>query len=177
MLIIYFALCACVGLFAHHHRNRNSFTWGALSVVITPLIGGLVVAILPPHVGARETAVDPVLAYWRHLTQKNAPPTTAVGTLHIRTNWENIVGAILLAVIAGFVLVSIIGIVAVGAEPLPVPRPIGPGGSCPYGYVTSGSFCVPTQGAQDAIPKPPNGTCPWGWASSGSFCLRSGSGR
>jgi len=60
------------------------------------------------------------------------------------------------------------------AEPLPVPRPPGPGGSCPHGYVTSGSFCVPSQGASDAIPKPPNGTCPWGWLSSGSFCLRSG---
>jgi hypothetical protein len=33
------------------------------------------------------------------------------------------------------------------------------------------------QGAQDAIPKPPNGTCPYGLISSGNFCLRSGSGR
>jgi hypothetical protein len=24
------------------------------------------------------------------------------------------------------------------------------------------------------VPKAPNGTCPWGWTSSGSFCLRSG---
>ena len=54
------------------------------------------------------------------------------------------------------------------AEPLPVPKPIGPGGSCPYGYVTSGSYCVPMQGASDAVPKPPNGTCPWGWTSSAS---------
>ena len=60
------------------------------------------------------------------------------------------------------------------ADPLPVQKPLGPGGSCPHGYVTSGSFCVPTQGAQDAIPKPPNGTCPNGWLASGSFCLRSG---
>jgi hypothetical protein len=63
------------------------------------------------------------------------------------------------------------------AEPLPVPKPIGPGGSCPFGYSASGSFCVPTRGAQDAIPKPANGTCPWGWTSSGSYCLRSGSTR
>jgi hypothetical protein len=63
---------------------------------------------------------------------------------------------------------------AAAAEPLPVPRPAGPGGSCPSGYTTSGSYCVPTQGAQDAIPKPSNGTCPWGWTSSGNFCLRSG---
>lgn len=56
---------------------------------------------------------------------------------------------------------------------LPVLRP--PlGGSCPFGYVTSGSYCAPSQSAQVAIPKPPNGTCPWGWSSSGSFCLRSG---
>jgi hypothetical protein len=59
------------------------------------------------------------------------------------------------------------------ADPLPQPRPVGPGGSCPHGDFTSGAFCV-TQGAQDAVPKAPNGTCPWGWMSSGSFCLRNG---
>jgi hypothetical protein len=48
------------------------------------------------------------------------------------------------------------------AEPLPVPKPNGPGGSRPFGYTSSGSYCVPSQGAQDAVPKPPNGTCPWG---------------
>ncbi len=35
----------------------------------------------------------------------------------------------------------------------------------------------PSQGALDAIAKPPNGSCPWGWTSSGSFCLRSGDSR
>jgi hypothetical protein len=59
------------------------------------------------------------------------------------------------------------------AAPLPQLKPPGPGGSCPHGYLSSGSFCMPTEGAQDAVPKPPNGTCPWGWLSSGSFCLRS----
>ena len=59
------------------------------------------------------------------------------------------------------------------AEPLPVQKPLGPGGSCPHGYYSSGSFCAPSQGAQDAIAKPPNGSCPWGWTSSGSYCLRS----
>jgi hypothetical protein len=63
---------------------------------------------------------------------------------------------------------------AVHADPLPQPKPPSPGGSCPFGYFTSGSYCVPSQGAQDAVPKAPNGTCPWGWTSSGSFCLRSG---
>ncbi|HEY2526335.1 MAG TPA: hypothetical protein VGJ20_00035 [Xanthobacteraceae bacterium] len=56
-------------------------------------------------------------------------------------------------------------------------KPAGPGGSCPHGYTASGSFCVPSQGAQDAIPLPQNGTSPHGWTRSGSFCLRSGSGR
>jgi len=63
------------------------------------------------------------------------------------------------------------------AQPLPVLKPVGPGGSCPFGYTTSGSYCMPRQGAQDAIAKPANGTCPWGWTSSGSYCLRSGSSR
>jgi type II secretory pathway component GspD/PulD (secretin) len=28
------------------------------------------------------------------------------------------------------------------AQPLPQPKPVGPGGSCPHGYTSSGSFCV-----------------------------------
>jgi hypothetical protein len=60
------------------------------------------------------------------------------------------------------------------ADPLPQPKPQGPGGSCPHGYTSSGSYCVPSAGASDAIPKLPGGTCPWGWLASGSFCLRSG---
>jgi hypothetical protein len=47
-------------------------------------------------------------------------------------------------------------------------------GSCPHGWTSSGSYCVPGAGAQDAIPKPANGTCPWGWIASGSYCLRNG---
>ena len=27
-------------------------------------------------------------------------------------------------------------------------------------------------GHRQRIPKPANGTCPWGWASSGSYCVR-----
>jgi hypothetical protein len=53
-----------------------------------------------------------------------------------------------------------------------VPKPSGPGGSCPHGDLVSGSFCAPSRGAQDAIAKPPNGNCPFGWLSSGSYCLR-----
>ena len=72
------------------------------------------------------------------------------------------------------IIAALVLAISANAEPLPQPRPSGPGGSCPHGYFTSGSFCMPNQGAQDAVPKPPSGTCPWGWASSGSFCLRSG---
>jgi hypothetical protein len=46
------------------------------------------------------------------------------------------------------------------ARPLPQHKPLGPGGSCPHGYSSLGSFCMPGEGAQDAIPLPPNGTCP-----------------
>jgi hypothetical protein len=53
----------------------------------------------------------------------------------------------------------------------PVPKPPGPGGSCPHGYTSSGSYCVPSQGAADAIAKPPNGTCPWGLDFVGGFAV------
>ena len=33
------------------------------------------------------------------------------------------------------------------AEPLPVPKPPRPGGSCPFDYLSSGSYCIPSQGA------------------------------
>jgi hypothetical protein len=78
--------------------------------------------------------------------------------------------------IAAILAIAVIA-TAAHAEPLPVPKPAGPGGSCAHGCTSSGSFCVPSQGAQDAIAKPPSGTCPWGWTSSGSYCLRSGSTR
>jgi hypothetical protein len=31
----------------------------------------------------------------------------------------------------------------------PQPKPAGPGGSCPHGYTSSGSFCMPREGAQE----------------------------
>jgi hypothetical protein len=34
-----------------------------------------------------------------------------------------------------------------------VPKPPGPGGSCPHGYIASGSFCMPSSGAQETIAK------------------------
>lgn len=60
------------------------------------------------------------------------------------------------------------------AQPMPQPFL---SGSCPHGYTRSGSYCVPREGAQEAIPLPPNGTCPWSWMRSGSYCLRGGGGR
>jgi DNA-binding CsgD family transcriptional regulator len=62
----------------------------------------------------------------------------------------------------------------VHADPLPQPKPPGPGGSCPHGYYSSGSYCVPGRRAQDAVPLPRGGTCPFGWTSSGSYCVKSG---
>ena len=43
-----------------------------------------------------------------------------------------------LAIIAALVL----SILPALAQPLPQPKPPGPGGSCPHGYMSSGSFCV-----------------------------------
>ena len=60
------------------------------------------------------------------------------------------------------------------AQALPQPKAGSPGGSCPFGYTSSGAFCIPSQGGQQAVPLPPNGSCPWGWTRSGSYCLRSG---
>jgi hypothetical protein len=56
---------------------------------------------------------------------------------------------------------------------LPVPRH--GSGSCPFGYLSSGGYCVPTEGAQESIPRAPGQSCPWGWTGSGNFCLKSGS--
>jgi hypothetical protein len=66
---------------------------------------------------------------------------------------------------------------AAHADPLPLPKPPGPGGSCSHAGCRSGSYCVPSQGAQNAVPKSVSGNCPRGWTASGSYCLKSGSGR
>ena len=46
--------------------------------------------------------------------------------------------------------VLVLSATAALAEPLPLPKPPGPAGSCPHGHFSSGGFCVPAQGAQDA---------------------------
>jgi hypothetical protein len=63
--------------------------------------------------------------------------------------------------IAAILAIVLLSATAAHAEPLPQPKPPGPGGSCPHGYTSSGSFCMPSQGAQDAIAKPASGNCPW----------------
>jgi hypothetical protein len=64
--------------------------------------------------------------------------------------------------------------IAAHAEPLSIPNR---GGSCPNGYLASGSYCVPSAAAPTRgtrLAKPPNGQCPWGWLASDNQCLRSG---
>jgi hypothetical protein len=58
-------------------------------------------------------------------------------------------------------------------EPSPVPKPPSPGGSCPHGYIESGSSCVPARSVADAIAKPVNGTCPWGSRAVATVCAAS----
>jgi hypothetical protein len=40
------------------------------------------------------------------------------------------------------------------AQTLPQPKAGSPGGSCPFGYTSSGAFCIPSQGGQQAVPLP-----------------------
>src|SRR5215468_9580557 len=64
-----------------------------------------------------------------------------------------VLGLIVSAVVAAiFLLLGIYIVGAASAEPLPVPKPLGPGGSCPHGYTSSGSFCVPSQGRKTRSP-------------------------
>ena len=53
-MIIWILLCILVGYFAHL-RGRNVWTWGIASFFFTPLIVGIVLAVMPtmPHI--RET--------------------------------------------------------------------------------------------------------------------------
>jgi hypothetical protein len=42
------------------------------------------------------------------------------------------------------IAVFVIMMTVAHAEPRPVPKPQGPGGSRPHGYISSGSFCAPS---------------------------------
>jgi hypothetical protein len=46
----------------------------------------------------------------------------------------------------------------------------GPGGACSHGYLASGSFCMPSSGAADAIANPGNGTCRDGFRAGATAC-------
>ena len=53
-------------------------------------------------------------------------------------------------------------------------QPLPKVGSCPLGYYSSGSYCVPssvgnTRGAIEKSGK----SCPLGWTSSGNYCQKS----
>ena len=69
-----------------------------------------------------------------------------------------------------------IGLGLVGATPLVLasPMPLPKVGSCPLGYYSSGSYCVPSEraGSREAIQKS-GSTCPLGWYSSGNYCMKS----
>ena len=53
-------------------------------------------------------------------------------------------------------------------------RPLPRLGSCPIGYYSSGSYCVPSSGgnSRGAIEKTGN-SCPIGFYSAGNYCLSS----
>lgn len=45
-LIVWIALCCAVGYWAHT-KGRFAFGWGMVSLMLSPLVGGLIVALLP----------------------------------------------------------------------------------------------------------------------------------
>ncbi|MCP9808715.1 hypothetical protein KBY58_04630 [Cyanobium sp. HWJ4-Hawea] len=73
----------------------------------------------------------------------------------------------LFALVTGALLASS----ALAQQPV---RPLPKAGSCPLGYYSSGSYCVPSKGgnARGAIEKSGN-SCPLGWYSSSSYCVKS----
>jgi hypothetical protein len=74
---------------------------------------------------------------------------------------------LMMILVAAFVLM-----LATTAHGQPSPVPLGPGGTCPYGWAAVGSYCQPPPGAQGAVPVAPGGGCPYGWAAVGSYCQR-----
>jgi hypothetical protein len=77
--IFWIGLSILVGVFASVRRNRNGFGWAVLAIIISPVLAGLLVAILhdrPPM------TVKPV-GFWDDLIGRKQKPTK--GT-HIKTN-------------------------------------------------------------------------------------------
>lgn len=64
-------------------------------------------------------------------------------------------------------MLTLIASVLIAAEPV---QKIG---SCPLGYYTQGSYCVPSQ----VNPRPAieryNKQCPLGWYTNGNYCIKS----
>lgn len=50
-VLFWIVLCVFVGVFANVRRGRNGFGWFVLALFISPLLSGLLVAILEPLEG------------------------------------------------------------------------------------------------------------------------------
>jgi hypothetical protein len=50
----------------------------------------------------------------------------------------------------------------------PLPRV----GTCPLGYYSSGSYCVPTSGSSQRAIEKQGMSCPLGWYSSAGYCVK-----
>lgn len=62
-VILYVSFCVAVGMFAQIRRNRIGVGWFALSFIISPLIAGIIVAILPKLGGLeRDSRLCPFCA-------------------------------------------------------------------------------------------------------------------
>lgn len=55
ILVIWFALTVVVGFLAHS-RGRSSFLWIALSILTSPLVGGVLLFIMDDKSGAQKAA-------------------------------------------------------------------------------------------------------------------------
>ena len=52
-------------------------------------------------------------------------------------------------------------------------QPLPKVGSCPLGYYSSGSYCVPSSGGNSRGAIEMSGSCPLGFNSSGNYCVSS----
>lgn len=46
-------------------------------------------------------------------------------------------------------------------------------GTCPIGYYTQYSYCVPFSGTRQEALQKTSSTCPVGWFTQGNYCVRS----
>ena len=47
IFLFWIAFSVAVGMFAHHRRGRNGLGWGLISLLISPLLAIVFVAVLP----------------------------------------------------------------------------------------------------------------------------------